>query len=372
MKTRLANLILATSVISLLAIYPIPSTRIEAVDPGISLRMIPVESLESGYFDNPDYSYSLPPATDSPAIPDDEYSYKQWTLNKLQAFEAWQITAGKQTALIAILDTGIDQNHEDLIGKVTAGINLSDSPTPSDFQGHGTHIAGIISAITNNGIGIAGVAPNSRLLDVKVVDDSSMINPSKVAKGIVWAVDNGANVINMSFTLSKPVREVRDAVNYAWNKGAIIVTASSNYPSDTPAYPACYSNCIAVTATNSNSPVISQPYGGYWEDVAAPGISIYSTLPANYYGYKSGTSMAAAYVAGVAGMLFSAVHDVNDNRLLNDEVRYMIENGCSEIGIMSTGKGQSSKVTKTTTTQAIAELHSGEIHTLITRYGINY
>lgn len=316
---------------------------------------------------------SRPVSVATQAFPNDEYFYKQWALTKLQGFGIWQTVAREQDILIAVLDTGIDQNHEDLSDKVVTNVNFSHSPTSFDLQGHGTHIAGIIAATTGNEIGIAGVAPNSCLLNLKVVDDSCLVDPLSIAKAIVWAVDNGANVINMSFTLSEPVREVEDAVNYAWNKGTIIVTASSNYLSGTPVYPACYSNCIAVAATESDSPVIAQTYGGYWEDVVAPGINIYSTLPANNYGYKSGTSMAAAYVTGVAGLLFSVVDDANDNGLLNDDVRHMIENGCDEIGILSTGKSQSGEViSKTTTTQAITELHTGELHQWITRYGISY
>ncbi|MCK4722536.1 MAG: S8 family serine peptidase, partial [Dehalococcoidia bacterium] len=217
---------------------------------------------------------------------------------------------------------------------------FTQSPTVDDLNGHGTHIAGIIGAIANNGIGIDGLAYNCSLLNVKVANDKGLCDAATVAEGIVWAVDNGAKVINLSLTFTKPDQALEDAVDYAWSKGAILVGAAGNDGGSTPIYPAYYANCLAVTATNSDDLLVQLAKYGDWVDVAAPGANIYSTLPNNSYGYKSGTSMATACAAGMAGLLFDVVPDANGNGRLNDEVRYTIENSCDEIGTPGAGKGR--------------------------------
>ncbi len=193
---------------------------------------------------------------------------------------------------------------------------------------------------TDQDSGIAGVVPNCRLVNVKVADDDGIFNSSTVAKGIIWAVNNGAKVINMSFTFPKPAQALEDAVDYAWSKGAIIVAAAGNDGGSTPMYPAYYANCLAVTATDSNDLLVQRAKHGDWVDVAAPGANIYSTLPDNDYGYKSGTSMATAFAAGVAGLLFAVVTDANGNGLLNDEVRHAIETNCDEVELGGLTKGR--------------------------------
>jgi thermitase len=206
-----------------------------------------------------------------------------------------------------------------------AEVNLTDSPTPSDAYGHGTHIAGIIAASGNNGIGIAGVAPQCRLMNVKVADDKGRCQASAVAEGIIWAVDNGANVINISIELREPSAELEDAVNYAWSQGAVIIAAAGNDGSQSPVYPAYYENCLAVAATKQDGTLAPLSNHGDWVDAAAPGFNIYSTLPQNGYGYKTGTSFATAYVSGLAALLFNVVSDSNGDGRLNDEVRAAIE-----------------------------------------------
>ena len=270
----------------------------------------------------------------------DIYYDKQWAIFKIMAPQAWEITSGDADVTIAVLDTGINRTHEDLVGKVIAEINLTDSTTVDDIYGHGTHIAGIIAATANNGLGVAGLAYNCRLINVKVADDSGVVWPSKVAKGIVWAVDNGADIINMSLFLPVPSRALEEAVNYAWSNGAIVIAAAGNYIGTSPTYPAYYSNCIAVAATDANDSIASWSGWGDWIDVAAPGVSIYSTLPKNDYGSKSGTSMATAYVSGVAGLLFTLVNDENGNGFVNDEVRLAIEHSCDETNIGGIGQGR--------------------------------
>lgn len=273
-------------------------------------------------------------------ISDDPYLENQWALSQIRLVDLWQITMGSPEILVAVLDTGIDQNHEDLEGKVVAEVNFTGSLTSSDTYGHGTHIAGIIAANSNNGIGIAGVAPDCRLMNVKVADDKGRCQASTVAKGIVWAVDNGANVINISIEIKDPSPELEKAINYAWSRGSVIVAAAGNNGSESPVYPAYYEDCLAVEATKQDGTLAPLSNHGEWVDAAAPGFNIYSTLPQNGYGYETGTSFATAYVSGLAALLFSVVSDSNDDGKLNNEVRLAIEGGCLRIGLNGVEEGR--------------------------------
>ena len=266
-------------------------------------------------------------------VSNDDYSGRQWAIPKIMAPEAWQVTAGKSNVVIAVLDTGIDKEQKDLAGKVMSEINLTKSQTTDDVYGHGTHIAGVVAAWANRGGGIAGLAPDCRLMNVKVADDQGRFDSPVAAKGVNWAVDHGAKVINISLMSTEPSAVLEEAINYAWNKGVVVVAAAGNLVGDKVVYPAYYSNCIAVAATDCDDRLASWSSQGDWVDVAAPGVDIYSTLPGNKYGYKSGTSMAAAHVSGLAGLLFTLEDDVNGDGYVNDEVRAAIENSCDGLNI---------------------------------------
>jgi len=274
--------------------------------------------------------YQPGPVFCAPAVmaSNDDYSSRQWAIPKIMAPQAWEVTSGKPNVIIAVLDTGIDKEQEDLAGKVIAEVNFTDSPTTEDVYGHGTHVAGIIAAWARNGAGVAGLARDCRLMNVKVADDQGRFDSAVAARGVIWAVDHGANVINMSLVSTEPSPVLEEAINYAWNQGAVMIAAAGNLVGTKIVYPAYYSNCIAVAATDSNDCVASWSSQGSWVDVAAPGVDIYSTLPGNQFGYKSGTSMAAAHVSGLAGLLFTLEKDRNDDGFVNDEVRTDIENGC--------------------------------------------
>jgi thermitase len=263
----------------------------------------------------------------------DDYSGRQWAIPKIMAPQAWDVTSGQSNVIIAVLDTGIDDKQEDLVGKVIAKVNFTDSPTTEDVYGHGTHIAGIIAAQAVIGTGMVGLAPDCRLMNVKVADDQGRFDSDVAAKGVRWAVDHGAVVINMSLVSTEPSPSLEEAINYAWNKGAVVVAAAGNLVGNKIVYPAYYLNCIAVAATDNDDHVASWSSQGDWVDVAAPGVDIYSTLPDNKYSYKSGTSMAAAHVSGLAGLLFTLEKDRNNDGLINDEVRAAIENGCDGLNI---------------------------------------
>jgi len=254
--------------------------------------------------------------------PDAAYSDKHRGLGEVTALLAASTDA---EVLVAILDTGIDEKHEDLAGKVVASINFSGSQTASDVNGHGTHVAGIIAAITDNSIGVAGIAPNARLLNVKVVDDNGVVWSSTVARGIIWAVDNGAKVINMSLVIPTSSPALEQAIDYAWSKGVVLVAGAGNNIKSVPVYPAYYPEVIAVAATDVGGNLWSKSNYGDWVDVYAPGVDIYSTLPGNSYGYQSGTSMAAAYVAAVAALALTTVTDANGDGQVNDEVATLLK-----------------------------------------------
>jgi len=232
---------------------------------------------------------------------------------------SFPVAAGSET-LVAILDTGIDVTHEDLNGRVVDTIILSGSKTGEDLNGHGTHIAGIIAANRNNNIGIAGVVPNVKLLNVKVAEDNGTVWASKVAQGIIWATDNGAKVINMSLAMPSKSQPLEDAVHYAWNHGVVLVAAAGNNHTTAATYPAAYDGVIAVGATNSTGDIWAESNDGAFVGAYAPGVSILSTLPGNKYGYQSGSSMASAYVSAVAAELISETKDANNDGKVNDEI----------------------------------------------------
>jgi thermitase len=262
--------------------------------------------------------------------PNDPFFDNQWSLEQMNITDLWNLTAGVKEVLIAILDTGIDSDHEDLQGKVVAEVNFTDSPSTKDINGHGTHVAGIICATANNGIGVAGLVPNCKILNVKVADDYGFCQEESVARGIVWAVDNGAQVINISLEIRNPSATLEQAVNYAWDHGALIIAAAGNQGNNSAVYPAYYENSIAVAATRPDDTLAPLSNYGDWVDVAAPGYNIYSTLPGNKYGYETGTSFATAYVSGLAAILSSILRDTNGNGVLNDEVRNVIESSCRQ------------------------------------------
>ena len=277
------------------------------------------DNSDSSIYDpSPQATYSL----------DDSYLAERWGLTKIDTPQAWQITRGDQSIIVAVLDTGIDKDNQDLAERVVADVNFTNSPTCDDLYGHGTHMAGTIAAI----------APKCQLMNVKVADDTGRCKPSVVAKGIIWAVDHGAKIINISLAMTSSP-DLVEAVNYAWSQGAILIAAAGNKGGSEPSYPAYYVNCLAVAGTNKNNALALLSSYGDWVDVAAPGFNIYSDLPQNQYGYKTGTSAAGAHVSGVAALVFSVAEDSNGNGVINDEVRQAIENSCTPIAADGVGEG---------------------------------
>lgn len=245
------------------------------------------------------------------SVTNDSSLSQQWGLFKIDAANsattsAWDVTQGSPTVKIAILDTGIDESHPDLSGKVVAHANFTDSTTVLDENGHGSHVAGIAAAVTNNSTGVAGTSYNTSLLSGKVLSADGSGYYTWIVNGIVWAADQGANVISMSLGGSSPSQALQDAIDYAWSKGTVVVVAAGNSGSSSPSYPAYYPNAIAVAATDSNDAKASWSNYGSWVDVAAPGVSIYSTYKNSSYATLSGTSMATPFAAGEAALIWAA------------------------------------------------------------------
>ncbi len=236
-------------------------------------------------------------------IPNDPDFSNQWGLTKILAPNAWNVTHGSASTLIAIDDTGIDGAHPDLSGKIVSRANFTTDPD-EDNNGHGSHVAGIAAAQTNNGIGVAGTAYNTKLLSVKVLDSNGSGYYSWIANGITWSADNGAKVINLSLGGSASSQTLQSAVNYAVGKGVVVVAAAGNNGNTQPFYPANYSNVISVAATDSNDHKASWSNFGSWVVIAAPGVNILSSYQGGY-SYLSGTSMATPFVSGVTGLIWS-------------------------------------------------------------------
>jgi len=277
------------------------------------------------------------PAAHTAMAPTEPSTDLRWGLARIQASEACRAAEGYQPVTVAVLDTGIAEDSTRLAGMVVARVNYTDSPTTDDLYRHGTHMAGTIAA----------VAPDCRLMNIKVADDAGQCRPEVVARGIRAAVYHGAKVVNVSLCM-KPSPELEEAVDYAWAQGALVLGAAGNQGTSNPLYPACYPTCIAVTGTDRNDSLAPLSNSGGWVDMAAPGYSIYAELPGGEYGFKSGTSSAAAHVSGVAALAFSVAHDLNGNCRINDEVRRAIDESCSPLPIDGTGQGLINALTAVT------------------------
>lgn len=251
-----------------------------------------------------------PTPTPAPVGVNDPHFGLQWGLTTVKASEAWGYGKSASSTRIAILDTGVDPAHPDLAAKIVAAQNFTDSATVDDMHGHGTHVAGIAAAATNNGMGIAGAGFNASLMNAKVLSDSGSGYYSWIANGVVWAADNGAKVINLSLGGPGGDTTLQNAINYAASRGVTIVAAAGNEATSNPSYPAAYPACLSVASTTNTDAKSSFSNYGSWVSVAAPGSSIYSTLPTHSnamgalnYGSLSGTSMATPLVAGIAAVV---------------------------------------------------------------------
>jgi len=243
-------------------------------------------------------------------IPNDTRWSEQWGPQKIAAPTAWDVTQGSSSVSIAVIDSGV-VGHDDIGGHLLTqrdytGSGLGDG-CPTQSFGHATHVAGIASALTNNNKGVAGIGWNSSLRSYKIfaqnAQGSCLLYCGSIAQAITDAANDGSQVMNMSFKNCGYSQAEQDAVNYAWLKGVVPVAAAGNDGQNIAVYPAQYINVIAVAASDQSDNRASFSNFGAWVDVAAPGVSILSSVPTNAYSLKSGTSMATPHVAGVAALL---------------------------------------------------------------------
>ena len=252
--------------------------------------------------------------------PNDPLAVDQYAIDQHNMVDAWQRSTG-EGSVIAIVDTGIDLDHPEFAGRLVAGYDfVDDDDTPNDLNGHGTHVAGSAAAIGNNSIGVVGMAPEAKIMPIKVLGEDGSGSTDDVAAGILWAADNGADVINLSlggssdllgriFAVTGPTNA---AIQEATKKGVVVVAAAGNddtyltaYNPDTPV--------LVVNATNELGEWARFSNFGDPRAVAAAGARIVSTAPTypttiwpdgtEGYGEISGTSMASPHVAGIAALL---------------------------------------------------------------------
>ena len=240
-------------------------------------------------------------ATDDTEFPD------QWAIPRLRLPHVWGDSDGSGVT-VAVIDTGVDTTHPDLADNLVPGRNvlgLTASDDVTDGHGHGTHVAGTVAAVTDNGIGVAGVAPGARIMPIKALDAAGGGWSSDIADGIVHAVDHGAGVVNLSLSSAGANSVLADAVAYARSRGVVVVAAGGNgrLRGNQTAYPAAFPGVIAVAATDATDADASFSNTGDYIDLAAPGVDILSTLRGGGYGSMSGTSMATPHVAGIAALL---------------------------------------------------------------------
>lgn len=280
-------------------------------------------------FVQPDYRVQLTVTPDDPSVG------SLWGLNAVGAPAAWNTGTGTGRTIVAVIDSGVAYNHPDLKANMwrnpgeTAGNGIDDDRNgfvddvygydfanndgnPADDNGHGTHIAGTIGAVGNNGVGVAGVAWRARIMALKFLDASGSGYTSDAVRALNYAVARGAKVVNASFGGGGYDRAMATAVASARSRGVIVVAAAGNDGTNNdvnPIYPANYAgdNLVTVAATDRSDRLASfSNYGRTTVDVAAPGSGIYSTLPNGKYGSYSGTSMATPHVAGALALVWDA------------------------------------------------------------------
>ena len=270
-----------------------------------------------------------PLAVDTQVLPNDPFLPQQWGWFRIAADKAWEAGCNGAGIVVAVLDTGIDLDHPDLADNIVDGWNFIDNNgDASDLDNHGTMVSGVIAAIADNSEGLVGVAPDAKIMPLKVLDSDGG-NPRDVASAIRYAADNGAKIITMSFggQYGRLSISAERAIDYAARQGCILVAAVGNDNTDELVFPAAYEQVIAVSAIDQNDVRADFSNCGSYVEFCAPGINIVSTGKDGDYFMGNGTSFAAPLVAGLAALMLS-----DDPQLSGEEVRTKLRAQVEDLG----------------------------------------
>ena len=361
------DLLFATSGLdSIYKPFPLPGTTLDSIYRIVFPNAAQVDALITAIEALPYVSYAEKNPMAFEFHTPNDLQGGQWSLTKIQAELAWNYSTGSGNVLVAVLDNAIAIDHEDLAGNIytnaaeAGGLPLVDddlngraddvngfdvvdndnNPRPpanatgnGDGFTHGTHVAGIAGAVSNNGTGMASIGYSVKILAVKIADDANG-NLSGALDGVYYAMQSGADVINMSWGILNDVVTFKTIISQAATSGIVLVAAAGNDGDQTLHYPAAYPETISVGATDQNDQKASFSNFGSTIDVMAPGVGIYSTLPENNntYGSYNGTSMAAPLVSGLAGLVKSHFPGMNAG-----QIRQRIEQGCEDISAQNPG-----------------------------------
>lgn len=271
----------------------------------VSASQESLQCIKSGLLSNPlidfvEEDFKIPPTI----IPNDQYYSSQWHLEKISAPQAWDISKGDSNVIIAVLDSGVDPNHPDLSSKLLQGYNFYDNNyNTTDVYGHGTKVAGVAAALTNNAIGVSSIGWQCSIMPLRVTDTNGYAYSSLLTKALVYAADRGAKVAVISFAIYGGSM-ISDAAKYFMDKGGLVVAAGGN--DNTNHTDSNNPYIISVSATTSSDSRASFSSYGPYIDLSAPGSSIYTTIRGGSYGSVSGTSFSAPLTAGLAALIFSA------------------------------------------------------------------
>jgi subtilisin family serine protease len=244
-------------------------------------------------------------ATANDVTPNDTYWSKEWGFTKIHAPHAWGTSTGSSSITVAIVDSGLATGLPEFSGRTLTGYNAFTGTTnTADDNGHGTYASGIALAMGNNAAGVAGMCWTCKVLPVKVLDSSAQGDYATIARGITWAADHGANVINLSLGGTTSSATLDNAVSYAVNKGIVVVVSAGNSGTTAQTWPAASPGALSVAATDATDALYSYSNRGSWVDVAAPGTNYTTGANGGFYSF-GGTSSAAPVVSGLAALLLS-------------------------------------------------------------------
>jgi thermitase len=248
-------------------------------------------------------------------LPNDPLFSSQWHLAKIASPSAWDQSTGSSGLIVAVLDSGVDGTHSDLSSEMVSGWNTFDNNSNSaDVYGHGTKVAGTIAAASDNANGVSGIVWNSRIMPVRISDLNGWATFSAAAQGLIWAADHGARIANISYEMSDSAA-VASAAQYFQNRGGVVTISAGNAGSILSSVDNPY--VLTVSATDSQDLLASWSNRGSNIDVAAPGVSVYTTTRGGGYSAVSGTSFSAPVAAGVAALVLSANPGLSGAQAMN-------------------------------------------------------